>query len=133
MRTRFADSFFFIAFLDKTDEAHSRAVAVFDDLDSTILTTSWVLLEVANGYAGLKNRARFVDFVQFLRSSPFVVILPADQTDFDEGMRLYGDRLDKEWSLTDCTSFVVMKQRGITEALTGDRHFEQAGLIALLK
>jgi predicted nucleic acid-binding protein len=133
MRTRFADSFFFYAFLDRNDEAHSRAAEVFDDLDTTILTTAWVLLEVANGFAGARNRAKFVDFAQFLRSSEFVVIVPADQGDFEEAMRLYADRLDKEWSLTDCTSFVVMKKRGLTEALTGDHHFEQAGFIALLK
>ena len=57
----------------------------------------------------------------------------ADSFYFDEGVRLYVARPDKDWSLTDCISFVVMRERGITEALTGDRHFEQAGFVALLK
>jgi len=50
-----------------------------------------------------------------------------------DGVRLYAQRPDKEWSLTDCISFVVMRRHDITEALTGDHHFEQAGFIALLK
>jgi hypothetical protein len=52
---------------------------------------------------------------------------------FEAGLRLYSDRPDKDWSLTDCTSFVVMKRLRITEALTADRHFEQAGFKVLLK
>ncbi len=48
------------------------------------------------------------------------------------GWQLYRDRLDKDWSLTDCVSFVVMRHRAITEALTADRHFEQAGFIRLI-
>ena len=52
---------------------------------------------------------------------------------FQRGLRLYEERPDKEWSLTDCLSFVVMKDENLREALTGDQHFEQAGFIALLK
>ena len=48
----------------------------------------------------------------------------------EEGLGLYESRPDKEWSLTDCISFVVMKKEGIVEALTEDRHFEQAGFVA---
>jgi predicted nucleic acid-binding protein len=51
---------------------------------------------------------------------------------FDAGLELYSRRPDKEWSLTDCISFVVMEEHGLTEALTTDHHFEQAGFTALL-
>jgi len=51
----------------------------------------------------------------------------------DRGLALYISRPDKDWSLTDCISFVVMKERGLTGALTADHHFEQAGFVALLK
>ena len=64
---------------------------------------------------------------------PDVRILPADPVLFDAALDLYKQRLAKDWSLTDCTSFVVMRQQGISEALTGDHHFEQAGFAALLK
>lgn len=61
-----------------------------------------------------------------------IVLLPAPVL-FDAGVRLYRERPDKDWSLTDCISFVAMEERGIREALTGDHHFEQAGFVALLK
>jgi hypothetical protein len=48
-------------------------------------------------------------------------------------VELYAERPDKGWSLTDCIFFVVMRQQGIIQALTGDHHFEQAGFSALLK
>jgi hypothetical protein len=59
--------------------------------------------------------------------------VPASRELFDSGWALYQDRPDKDWSLTDCISFVAMRERGIIEALTGDHHFEQAGFRALLK
>ncbi len=50
----------------------------------------------------------------------------------DEGWMLYSQRPDKDWGLTDCISFAVMTQEGITQAFTSDRHFEQAGFTKLL-
>jgi hypothetical protein len=73
-----------------------------------------------------------VKFYDRLRARSDVVIVPADSSVFDAGMALYRRRTDKEWSLTDCISFVVMQRDGLTEALTGDHHFEQAGFTALL-
>jgi predicted nucleic acid-binding protein len=67
------------------------------------------------------------------RPTPKGKITPADPKLFDEGVKLFESRSDKEWSLTDCISFVVMQREGIAEALTGDHHFEQAGFVALLK
>ncbi len=60
-------------------------------------------------------------------------VIPFETQLYDEGIQLYNNRTDKEWSLTDCVSFVAMKRESINEALTGDHHFEQAGFVALLK
>jgi len=68
-----------------------------------------------------------------VRSNPDIVILPCTDQLLNEGISLYAQRSDKEWTLTDCISFVVLQREGITEALTGDHHFEQAGFLALLK
>jgi predicted nucleic acid-binding protein len=62
-----------------------------------------------------------------------VAIVASSRELFRRGFDLYADRPDKEWSLTDCISFVVMTDRRITDALTGDHHFEQAGFVAILK
>jgi uncharacterized protein len=62
-----------------------------------------------------------------------VDVVPLSETLYSEAFALYESRLDKNWGLTDCISFVVMTERGITEALTSDEHFEQAGFATLLR
>lgn len=79
------------------------------------------------------QRGGFIQTIRVLRRNPMVTILPPTPKLFEAGIELYESRPDKDWSLTDCISFVVMAEREITEALTGDQHFEQAGLKALLR
>ena len=92
-----------------------------------VLTTSWVLTELANALATPPNRRIFCQFETALRGRNDVVVVPPRRDAFDAGLELYRNRSDKEWSLTDCISFVVMQRQSITDALTGDRHFRQAG------
>jgi len=68
-----------------------------------------------------------------VRTSSYVEVIHVDPQLDEQAWQLLAKRQDKDWSLVDCTSFVVMQQRGITEALTTDHHFEQAGFIRLLK
>ena len=97
------------------------------------MTTAWILLELANSLSAPLHRKVFGNFLDKLRASQGVTIYEADRELFDLGVELYRGRNDKDWSLTDCISFVVMKREGIDEALTGDRNFEQAGFKALLR
>jgi predicted nucleic acid-binding protein len=129
----FADTFYFLALLNQDDAAHSNALDISGQLTDTILTTAWVLTEVADAMAAPSLRGVFLDLIEALRSDPNTIIVPPAQTLFDQGLKFYANRPDKDWTLTDCISFVVMEQHGITQALTGDRHFEQAGFQALLK
>jgi uncharacterized protein len=64
---------------------------------------------------------------------PLTTVVPFDSTLMNRGLALFASRSDKDWSLTDCVSFLVMNDRGITDALTADHHFEQAGFVAVLK
>ena len=61
------------------------------------------------------------------------IIVPASRELFQRGVELFTQRPDKDWSLTDCPSYVVMKEQDIEDALTTDPHFEQAGFTVLLK
>lgn len=70
--------------------------------------------------------------VRSIRENPHVTVVPPAMEWIDAGLRLYAARPDKSWSLTDCISFEVMRSMGLTEALTGDRDFEQAGFVRLL-
>lgn len=133
MTQTFADSFYLLALFNPADAAHERALAVAEDLKGTLVTSDWILTEVADALSDPKNRTRCVEFIEDLRNSSSVEVVPASRERFDTGWELYRTRPDKDWSLTDCVSFIVMKERRITEALTGDHHFEQAGFTALLK
>lgn len=133
MRTVFADTFYFLAQLNPQDEAHQKATEFTAAFAGRFVTTDWILVELADALAHPSNRARFVNFYQQLPAMPDMTIVPADRAFLQQGFDLYRQRPDKEWSLTDCISFIVMQREGISEALTGDRHFEQAGFIALLK
>jgi hypothetical protein len=92
-----------------------------------------VLVEVGNFLSRSGDRPLFVRLIKALRGDPSLANLPSERILFERGLNLYASRMDKDWSLTDCISFVVMKERTITEALTGDHHFEQAGFKILLK
>ena len=128
----FADTFFFLALVNPRDAAHDAAVTFAGAHAGPLLTTAWVLTEVADGLADTENRYMLRTILERLGRAGHVVV-PPTQDLFERGVRLYLERPDKDWSLTDCISFVVIEDHGITEALTADHHFEQAGFIALLK
>ncbi len=132
MNALFADTAYYLALLVQNDTAHDKAVDVALSLDARIVTTAWVLTELANSLRLPEHRSYFIRFEKALRADPSVVIVDPSRELYDRGLALYGDRADKEWSLTDCISFVVMNDQGITEALTTDRHFRQAGFQAIM-
>jgi predicted nucleic acid-binding protein len=132
MKAVFADTFYYIALLDANDLAHETAVAATRELKSPTVTTAWVLLELANTLSASRHRGIFARFLDRMRANSNVIIYEAEREIFDLGVDLYRNREDKEWSLTDCISFVVMTREEIVEALTGDHHFQQAGFSILL-
>jgi predicted nucleic acid-binding protein len=134
MNAVFADSFYFFALLNRHDPSHGKAVAFTQTFLGQMVTTVWVLTELADGLARpCHRRPVFVQLLNDLKANPHIVVIPSTQHLLDEGIVLYEQRPDKEWTLTDCIPFVVMTERGIQEALTGDHHFEQTGFVALLK
>jgi uncharacterized protein len=132
MSRLFADTFYFLALLNKHDEAHTKAVDYAHRVERMV-TTEWVLTELADGLSSSRSRGMFSRTRQELLADENVEVVPLQMELYDEGVKLYASRSDKEWSLTDCISFVVMERLGIAEALTADHHFEQAGFVRLLK
>jgi predicted nucleic acid-binding protein len=133
MSTYFADTSYFLALLIPDDVAHGKALEFAQRSGDPLLTTDWVIVEMGNFLSDSSVREVFVRWLQVLRNDPRVRIVEATPQLLDAGIELFGERRDKDWSLTDCLSFVVMKEYGIAEALTADHHFEQAGFVALLK
>jgi predicted nucleic acid-binding protein len=103
------------------------------DHDRLFLTSEFVLLEVGDGMSRGANRFRFARLVNLLQSQPDVGIIPVTSELFQKAGEMHSQRPDKEWSLTDCASFLIMKERNIEEALTSDHHFAQAGFRPLIE
>ena len=131
MSAVFADSWFYIALLDASDHHHPAVQAFSNEFDRHIVTTRWVLAEVANGLAAPRFRQSVAGLLRDVESDPGVRVIQPSDALYTRGFALYEARPDKEWSLTDCISFVVMEREGLCEALTNDRHFKQAGFVPL--
>lgn len=129
------DTAAWIALINTRDILSARAWKVMQELQkqsAPLLTTEFVLLEVADALSSLPLRATTVAYLNGIRGYSFPEIAPASPSIYADGCHLYCQRPDKEWSLTDCISFAVMSQRHITVAFTSDHHFEQAGFQKLL-
>lgn len=133
MKAVFADTSYYVAFVNRDDERHAAAITVSQDLRQPIVLTDYVLAELGSRLSERPQRRVFLEIVDTLRTAPLTTIVPASRAMFDRGLALFRRRLDKEWSLIDCISFELMRSRGIKEALTTDHHFEQAGFVALLR
>ena len=132
MKRLFADTFYFLATINRRDPIHARALSIRRELDAHCITTQWILTEVADALCVRPNRGAAIHLLRGLRQQRELTIVPASEALFQRGLEFYCSRADQEWSLTDCISFVVMRDEKLTEALTGDHHFEQAGFAALL-
>jgi predicted nucleic acid-binding protein len=132
----FLDTAYAIALSSPADRFHARAMALAKQIEasSTILvTTRAILLEIGNGLSKLRYRQAASRLLDALETDPTVTIVPMSETLYARALDLYGRRHDKEWGLTDCSSFVVMQDLGLIAALTTDEHFHQAGFRALLR
>ena len=129
----FADTFFFLALLNEDDDAHDDVLAFTNEEPLPYVTTEWVLTEVGDALSAPHARKQFLLLLETLRASPDATVIPCGPELFQRGIDLFANRPDKDWPLTDCISFVVMQEHGITDALTGDHHFGQAGFNPLFK
>jgi uncharacterized protein len=132
----FADTAFWIALINPRDALFERTEelsAIYRGVP--VLTTDLVLTEVLNSFAEGASwlRSGAADFVRRLWLDRTVTVERLTPESFDAALKLYSERPDKGWSLTDCHSFQLMWQHGIDSALTADRHFKQAGFKALLR
>ncbi|MEK7711103.1 MAG: PIN domain-containing protein [Planctomycetota bacterium] len=132
MKPVFADTSFYIALVNPGDVHHPDALAYMRNHRGRVTTTDYVLIEVGNWLSRTGDRPSFVALMRQLETDPELTVVPGSRDLFERGYELYKARADKAWSLTDCISFVVMEQMGLSEALTADRHFGQAGFTVLL-
>lgn len=124
--------------VDATQEFHSLAATLYRDARQqgrTFITSNYIIAEIVALLTSPLQipRQEIIAFIDGLKSSPYVEIIHVDVELDEQAWELLTQRQDKIWSLVDCSSFVIMQERGLTDALTSDHHFEQAGFRCMLK
>jgi uncharacterized protein len=132
----FLDTSFAIALSSQTDRNHLQAVELASQLElhkTRLVTTQAILLKIGNALSKQRYRLAAIQLLESLETDRNVEIVLLTNDLYHQAFNLFKQRQDKEWGLVDCISFVVMQERGITEALTADAHFQQAGFRPLLR
>ena len=128
----FLDTSYVLALANKDDKYHELAQTAFELITSPYLTTEAVLVEIGNALSRQRWRSIGATMLSEMRGSWDIEIIPVDSSLLERAIALYSSRMDKEWGLTDCISFVAMRELGLTYVLTTDKHFEQAGFLNLI-
>lgn len=131
----FVDTSFFIALLNSNDSDHLQAVTLQIGLTTERvhkITSEYILMELGDGLSRLRFRSLASQLINLVQQDQSFEIVPASSALFTKSLTLFNQRTDKEWGLTDCSSFVIMQEGGLAAALTADQHFQQAGFRALL-
>jgi len=130
----FLDTSYVIALSSSGDQYHRQAERIANQLEKSkirMVTTQAVILEIGNALAKQRYRNAAVELINSLKADENVEIAPVSVDLCERAFELYKDRTDKEWGLTDCISFIVMQDRGLSKVLTADEHFQQAGFQAV--
>ena len=135
MKKLFIDTAGWLALVNSGDACHAQATQLYNQRFAAgwhFVTHAGVMLEVGNGLARINSRHLAVQLKARLDRSSRVEIVSLTEAWIEDAWRLYAARPDKEWGAVDCLSFILMEQMSLTEALTTDHHFAQAGFIKLL-
>lgn len=131
----FVDTSFFIALLNTNDSYHAKAIELQAQLiagRNRKVTSEYILLELGDGLSKLRFRHLASQLISLVYQDQTFDVIPTSQNLFANAVQLFQTHTDKEWGLTDCTSFTIMQILRIDAALTADHHFQQAGYRALL-
>jgi predicted nucleic acid-binding protein len=137
MPSRFVDTSGWAAWADRAERFHSAAKSALDEVwaqGGQLVTTTYVLAELSGLFTRLRiPKLQQISLIDAIRADASVEVVSVDAYLDSEIMPLWRARPDKDWTLVDCGSFVVMQRRALSEAVTTDHHFEQAGFVRLLK
>jgi len=136
MKSVFVDTSAWLALINKSDEFHEKAKLIRNTLIKdkiSFVMSDYIIVEIANCLSRISFRETAIKVIDFILNSEDIELIRVDEEIFEKAWGLYSRMIDKEWGFTDCTSFVIMRKRGIQEAFSTDHHFEQAGFKILLK
>jgi predicted nucleic acid-binding protein len=134
-RRVFIDTSYVYALINPNDQWHSNAIewqSKIKPQQDQLIISEFILAEIADGLSSIAFRKAASRSIRLFQSDPYVEIIRASSDLFERALQLFENRDDKSWGLTDCTSFVIMQDYEVIDALTTDEHFQQAGFNSLL-
>lgn len=135
MSRLFVDTAYLVAVINPRDELREKALRIRNEIgDRKLVVAQTILVETLNYFAEFRQdlkQAAFLVVEKFL-VNPDIEVVQQTSGIFHDGMTLYRKRLDKGYSLTDCISMNICRERKISDILTHDDHFEQEGFVVLL-
>lgn len=133
MNRVFVDTSFVVALVNEKDQHHRRASELADWFDGfPLITTDAILIEIGNALAR-RFKEQSSEIIEDFLTSDDVLVVHLDKRLFERAFEMYRTHEDKDWGMTDCLSFVVMREREVADALTSDGDFSQAGFNALMR
>lgn len=132
----FMDASYAVALGSPRDQYHASAMVLSRRMKAEripVITTRAVMVEVGNALSKPSFRSTALALLNSFDRDPLVEVMPLSEELYERGATLFRRHRDKHWGLTDCISFVVMKEHRLTDALTADAHFRQAGFRPLLR
>lgn len=138
MKSLFIDTSGWGNLFDASQPYHFQATEIYLSAkakNQKIITTNYVIIELVSLLISPLRlpRGKIIELIRGLKTSAYLKIIHIDASLDDQAWQFFQRHQDKDWSLVDCASFVIMNQLSISEALTTDHHFEQAGFVRLLK
>lgn len=129
----FLDTVFIQALLNPRDGYHKQSKQLFPRVRaaSEVWITEAIFAEVGNALSAF-NRDGAAQFIHQCYNTENIRVVSVDTALLMQALALYQSHSDKNWGLIDCMSFIVMQQHNLSNAVTGDRHFIQAGFRALM-
>ncbi|HOF01607.1 MAG TPA: PIN domain-containing protein [Spirochaetota bacterium] len=131
----FIDTFAWIALINKSDNYHKLSVDLFNEIlikNNKLYTSTFIITETINALSKFMYRKPILEFLNRIQNSQILNLIEINMDIYNNSINLFKKRIDKEWGLTDCSSFIVMEKYDIIKAFTNDKHFEQAGFELLI-
>lgn len=136
MKNIFIDTSYFIALVNVKDLYHKLAKEWAQRIKKDKIIchlTIPIIFEIADGFSKLSRREIGKSLIDNILNSDNYLVHHFSDAIYERALKLYLSREDKEWGLTDCYSFQIMKENKISKVLTADMHFKQFGKDILLK
>jgi predicted nucleic acid-binding protein len=128
----FVDTGAWYALATASDPDHEAAKAFVASNGEPLFTSDYIVDELLTLFSVRGERAKGIEWRRDVLDRGGATLIRVTDGDFSAALGIYEKFHDKDWSFTDCTSYVIMERLGVGMAFSFDRHFHQFGTVAVV-